>query len=223
MKRVVGLGAGGHAKVLIDILHQSGEYDVIGLLDPDKAGQVLGGVLVLGNDERLAQIREDGVTCAFIGVGGVGDNSLRTTLYQKALAAGFTVVNAIHPTAILAPSVQLGQGVAIMAGAIVNADAIISDNVIINTGAIVEHDCAIGAHVHISPGAILSGGVRVGESAHIGAGATVRQCITIGAEAIIGAGAVVIRDTPPNTVSIGVPARVIKFKKKDPWRPFNGS
>lgn len=208
MIKVVGIGAGGHAKVVLDILHLMNAYHVVGLLDPNCIGESVGGVLVVGGDELLPHLRAEGIGVAFIGAGGVGDNTLRIKLFEKAQVAGFTFINSIHPSAVLASSVRLGEGITIMAGAIVNPDTRIGDNVIINTGAIVEHDCEIAAHVHISPGAVLCGGVRVGMGAHVGVGATVRQYVTIGERSIVGAGAVVIKDVPPGVVVMGVPARI---------------
>lgn len=206
----VGVGAGGHAKVVIDILRQDGRYEVVALVDPVRVGQSLAGIPIIGGDEQLPQIYAQGVTAAFIGVGSVGDNTLRRRLYEQALAMGFSLVNAIHPRAIVAPSVACGSGVAIMAGAILNPDTVLGPNVIVNTGAIVDHDCHIGAHSHISPGAVLAGGVRTGIGAHIGVGATVRQGIVVGDGAVVGAGAVVVRDVPPRVVVIGVPARRLR-------------
>lgn len=208
MIQVIGIGAGGHAKVVLDILRLMNAYHIVGLLDPDCVGASVGDVLVLGDDELLPRLRAEGVVAAFVGVGGVRDNTLRIRLFEKAQAASFAFINAIHPASVIASSVQLGQGVTIMAGAIINPDTRIGDNVIINTGAIVEHDCEIAAHAHISPGAVLCGGVRVGMGAHIGAGATVRQYVTVGERALIGAGAVVIKDVPPGVVVLGVPARI---------------
>jgi len=211
--QVVGIGAGGHAKVLLDILRLMNVYHVVGLLDPGCVGTSVGDVPVLGGDELLPRLHAEGIAAAFIGVGGVGDNALRSKLFEKVQAAGFTFINVIHPAAILAPSVQLGQGAAIMAGAIVNPDARIGDNVIINTGAIVEHDCEIASHAHISPGAVLCGGVRVGMGAHIGAGATVRQYVTIGERAVVGAGAVVVKDVEAGIMVVGIPAKPIILNK----------
>ena len=208
MIQVIGIGAGGHAKVVLDILQLMNEYRVVGLLDPVSVGATVGGVMVLGGDELLLRLYSEGITSAFIGVGGVGDNTSRINLFEKVKAAGFTFVNVVHPSSILAASVQLGQGATIMAGVIINPDARIGDNVIVNTGVIVEHDCDIASHAHISPGAVLCGGVRVGRGAHVGAGATLRQGVTIGDGALVGAGAVVVRDVAPRVMVIGVPAHV---------------
>ena len=209
MNKIVGVGAGGHAKVVLDIVRLMGVYQIIGLLDPNCVGSTVGNVPVLGGDELLPHLRAEGVEFAFVGLGAVGNNMQRVRLFEKVQAAGFTIVNAIHPASVLASNVQLGQGIAIMAGSIINSDTQIGDNVIINTGAIVEHDCKIAAHAHISPGAVLCGGVRVGVGAHVGAGATVRQGVTIGDNALVGAGAVVIKDVAPWTVVVGVPAYML--------------
>lgn len=209
MMRVVGIGAGGHAQVLIDVLRLRGQCDIVGLTDSNSAlwGTTVLGVPVLGDDSLLPMLREQGVEGAFIGVGGIGDNGPRRRLYEKATEIGFEVVPVIHPTAIIATRVTIGRGPIIMAGAIINAAARIGDNVIVNTGAIVEHDCVIGHHAHIATGARLASTVQVGEGAHIGIGASIRQCIRIGPNAIVGAGAVVVRDVLEGLTVVGVPAR----------------
>lgn len=210
MIRVVGFGAGGHAKVVIEILRSMQEYEIVGLLEPrqESWGTKVLGVEVLGDDSMMGELKARGIDHAFIGVGTVGDAQPRRQLYEKVSGLGFRIVPAIHAAAIVSSSAKIGDGPTIMAGAIVNADAVIGNNVIVNTGAIVEHDCVIGDHAHIATGARLAGGVQVGPGAHIGAGAVVRQEIRIGEGAIVGAGAVVVRDVPDGTTVIGVPARI---------------
>lgn len=207
--KVIGLGAGGHAKVVMEILRAAGSYEIVGLLDPKpelRDSEML-GTKILGDDLMLPEIFASGVTHVFIGVGSTGDAEPRRRLYRMAGSLGFEVVSAIHKNAIISNHAEIGRAATIMAGAIVNAGAVIGDNVIINTGAIVEHDCRIGNHVHVSTGARLASTVEVGEGTHIGLGASIRQCIRIGRNSIVGAGAVVVDDVPDNVTVVGVPAR----------------
>lgn len=206
--KVVGIGAGGHCKVLLESLRLRLEFEVVGLTEASGARpQALLGVPVLGGDDLLPELFRQGVRHAFLGVGAVGDNHPRAAIFERIRALGFQFINVIHPAAIISSSAVLGEGVAIMAGAIVNADTKVGNNVILNTGAILEHDCVLGDHVHVAPGAILSGGARVGMYSHVGAGAVVRQNAVVGANALVGAGAVVVDDVPDGVAVAGVPAR----------------
>jgi len=210
MTPVVGFGAGGHAKVVIEIIRCLPEYEIVGLLEARQGlwkTKVL-GVEILGDDSLMAELKDRGIGHAFIGVGTVGDVRARRQLYQKVTGFGFEIVAAIHPAAVVSTSAKIGSGPTIMAGAVVNANAVIGSNVIVNTGAIVEHDCAIGDHTHVATGARLAGGVQVESGALIGLGAVVRQEIHIGRNAIVGAGAVVVKDVPDGTTVFGVPARI---------------
>ncbi len=209
MVPVVGFGAGGHAKVVIEILRSMQEYEIVGLLETQDAlwGTKVLGVEVLGDDSLMAELKQRGIDHAFIGVGTVGDAQPRRQLFEKVAGFGFQIVPAIHAVAVVSSSAKIGVGPTIMAGAIVNANAVIGNNVIVNTGAIVEHDCVIGDHTHVATGARLAGGVHVGTGSHIGIGAVVRQEIRIGEGAIVGAGAVVVRDVPAGKTVIGVPAK----------------
>ena len=211
---VVGLGAGGHSKVINEIIQLDSLYSVIGMLDPDPRllGKKILGVPVLGDDSLLPQLVAQGISHYFIGLGSVGNMKPRAKLYSFALSFALIPINIIHPSAIISPSAKVGIGFTAMACSIVNACAVIGDDVILNSGAIVEHDCVIGEHVHIATGARLTSTVRVGNSVHIGAGATIRQGVFIGDNAIIGAGAVVITNVESDTIVAGVPARVLRYK-----------
>lgn len=209
MRRCVILGGGGHARVLIDSLLLMGQVELYGILLPDETlwGSDVFGVPVLGGDELLPGLTAQGVDSFVVGLGSVGDSSLRQRLFRNGLAQGLEVLSVCHPTAVLSPRACYGRGGQFLPGCIVNAGAVIGENVIINSGAIVEHDCQIGDHVHVATGAHLSGTVMVGPGAHIGTGAVVRQGITIGKNAIVGAGAVVVKDVLPDILVTGVPAR----------------
>ncbi len=206
--RMVGLGAGTHAKSVLEAILSAGVYEVVALVDDDAAreGSELLGVPVVGPG-ALERLREEGVGSGFTGVGGVGDASTRRRVFQRLRAEGFELPPILHTAAVVSPRARLGLGTQVLAGGIVNVGAEIGDGVIVNTGAIVEHDCRIGAHAHLAPGTRLAGLVTVGEGAHVGIGAVAIEGVRIGAGALVAAGAVVVRDVPDGASVAGVPAR----------------
>jgi len=211
--RIVVYGAGGHAKVILDILEREGRCQIEGLLDDDPRRQVgeFFGYPVLGSGERLAEVRESGVQGAII---AVGDNETRGRLAGQVQLVGLRLVTALHPAAVISRGVEIGEGSAVMAGAVINADSVIGENTIVNTSATVDHDCWVGACVHLSPGVHVAGGVQIGHHAHLGIGAVVLPGVSIGHHATVGAGSVVSRDLPHGVVAVGVPARVYSTAKE---------
>ena len=206
---VVVVGAGGHARVVADILRLT-NYTVSGFLDEintDRWGHEFDGSRILGGLDQLATLRASGVSRAFI---AVGDCRARLRLAEVAERAGFELPTLHHPKSVVASSVTIGTGSLIVAGAIVNPGARLGAQVIVNTAASVDHDCNIEHGVHVCPGARLAGGVFVGRGAWIGIGAIVRDGLRIGAGATIGAGSVVLEDVPANVVAYGVPAKVMR-------------
>jgi UDP-perosamine 4-acetyltransferase len=205
---IVGLGAGTHAKSLLEAIRSRGDFNVVGLVDddPTRAGTTLLDISVSG-PESFETGRPDGVEHAFCGVGGVGSSAARRSAAARLLEAGFELPPIVHESAVVSPWAEVGRGSQILARAVVNADADVGEGAIVNTGAIVEHDVRIGAYAHISPGAVLGGLVEVGADAHVGIGAVVIQCVRIGAGALVAAGAVVVDDVEPGARVAGVPAR----------------
>lgn len=204
MTGVLILGAGGHAKVVADILLSQG-LEVTGYLDDDPQTWNTKplNVPVLGSSDTFPELAQHRIVI------GIGSNAIRQRLAAQ-LGEDMRWCNALHPRAIIAESVKLGLGVVVAAGAIINPDTVIGDHVIINTAASVDHDCEVGAFCHIGPGTHLGGGVKVGQGTLIGIGATVHPYCTIGKNVIVGAGAVVVNDIPDNITVVGVPARPLK-------------
>ncbi len=211
MSKIIVYGAGGHAKVLLDIVERMGQYEILGLIDdgPELTGQEVFGHRVLGGREVLAEARALG---AEAGIAAIGDNRLRGDVASRILDHGLELLSAIHPSACISRGVHVGPGCAIMAHAVVNADASLGPNVIVNTGATVDHDCVIGDCVHLSPGVHLAGGVAVGPYSHLGTGVVVTPNVRIGSNVKVNAGAVVIRDIPDGVTVGGGRARGIPGK-----------
>lgn len=203
-------GASGHAKVVADIIQLRGEYEIAGFIDDcatSRIGESFCGSAILGGREALDQLLRDGVRHAILAFGNCG---ARLKLAEYLLSQGFTLISAIHPSAIVAGDVLVGQGTVVAAGAVINPSARIGANVIINTSASIDHDAIVEDGAHICPGVHLAGDVMVGKGAWIGIGSSVIEKIRIGDGAVVGAGSVVVAHIPPHTLSFGVPAKVIK-------------
>lgn len=204
---VIVLGAGGHAKVLIDMLRLRG-HEILGIADADagKHGTTHAGCRVIGGDDAVLQ--HDPARIRLVnGVGSTDRPQARRRLFDDFRRRGYVFQSVTHPSTVIAGDTVLEEGVQVMAGAVIQPGSRIGMNAIVNTAASVDHDCTIGAHVHLAPGVVLSGNVRVGAGTHIGTGACVIQGIAIGENCVIGAGAVVLEDIPAGMRAAGVPAR----------------
>lgn len=206
-KPIIMLGNGGHASVLTEIL-LSQNRKVIGFTAPQKEENVF-GISYIGTDEEIFRFNPNEIQLV-LGIGSVKVSNIRRNLFHLFTHKQYGFLNVIHPSAILSPSVRLGQGVQIMAGAIVQTNTRIDDNTIVNTGTKVDHDCYIGAHVHLAPGVTISGYVKIGVGSHLGTGTTIIQEVEIGKDCLIGAGAVVVKNIANGTKALGVPAKEVE-------------
>lgn len=216
--RVVILGAGGHAHVMLDVLRRQGAAEVIGFLDAAEELQgtrTRGGLEVIGGTDA-ADVRNCGADAFVV---AIGSNQIRQMIFERCIEAGLAPWTAVHPAATVAESATLGEGAQVVAGVIVCPHATVGRDVILNTACTVDHDNVIGAHAFIAPGAHLGGDVRVGVRAFIGIGASVLPGVSIGERATVGGGAVVIEDVPPGAVVVGVPARIIRVEPGTPFPP----
>ena len=203
------IGAGGHARVLIDTMSATHEERSIGIIDADAGviGQSIQDIPIIGTDAMLKHLAANGARYFAVAVGM--NNALRENLFQTCLDAGLLPLTIVHPNATISPWATMGQGAQILPGAVVNAGAVLGVNNIINSGAVVEHDCILGDHVHVSSMACLAGGVILEDLVHVGAGAVIRQMIRVGRGTTIGIGAAVVKDIAPLQTVVGVPAKEI--------------
>ncbi len=207
------IGGGGHCHSVLDSLLQvfpSASLGIIGL--PHEKGKIIFDVPVIGCEENLEGLYQDGWTQAVVAVGSIGDVSKRERIFRLIQEMGFLLPAVVDPTAMIAKDSKVALGVFVGKGAILNAGVEVEEGAIINTGSIAEHDCKVGPFAHVSPKAVLCGDVHIGEGVHIGAGSTVIQGVSIGDNTLIGAGSVVLESIPSNVVAYGNPCRVIRNK-----------
>jgi sugar O-acyltransferase (sialic acid O-acetyltransferase NeuD family) len=208
-KPVAIVGYSGHAYVIIDILLNSGrlvthycdneakEFNPYHLNYLGKEGDVIG---------RLKEF--DFFAC-------VAHNGIREKIHTNLASILGNPINAIHPSAIISPSVKMGDGIMIAANATLNPLVQLGRGVICNTSTSIDHECVIGDFCHIAPGVVLCGNVKVGKGSFIGANSVVRQGITIGNNVTIGAGTVIVKDIPDGVTVVGNPARQLVKKSGD--------
>lgn len=204
---IIVIGAGGHSKVLIDILLQQ-NAQIIGIVEADfnKIDNQILGIKIVGNDGYILNYDPKSIYLVNA-IGSIGSMNLRKKIFLNFKQKGYVFAKVIHPTAIIGQAVNIQEGAQIMAGAIIQIGSSIGINSIINTKASVDHDCVIKEHVHISPGSIICGNCIVGSGTHIGAGTTIIQSIIVGENVLVGAGSVVVKDILANVKAFGVPAK----------------
>jgi sugar O-acyltransferase (sialic acid O-acetyltransferase NeuD family) len=212
-RAVIVLGAGGHAKVVIDLLRKLGRT-VVAAVEPTAPAE---GAQVLGvpmENESVIEHHAPGDIELALGIGMPSQDPIaglaaRRKIAERFAVRGYRFPPLVHPSAIVGNDCTIGAGAQIMAGAIVQPSCRIGAFAIVNTGACVDHDCELGENCHVAPGATLGGGIRVGAETLIGIGASVHQNLVIGARALIGGGAMVAGPVGDGEVRIGVPARGI--------------
>jgi sugar O-acyltransferase (sialic acid O-acetyltransferase NeuD family) len=206
------IGAGGHAKVVIDIILKrreflNEEWDIKGILDDlydPNLKKELFNIPVVGKICHVLELKNDDENYFVI---AIGNNNIRSELSKK---YPLKYCSIIHPTSVIGNDVKIGAGTVMMANSVVNSGSCIGKHNIINTAAIVDHDCFLGDHVHVSPNSAIAGGVKIGDRSWMGIGCCVIPGVSVGEDTIIGAGSVVLRDVPSNTKAFGNPCRGIE-------------
>ena len=182
------IGCGGHARSMIDVVESSVHWHVLGLVGlPEQVGVEVLGYHVLGSDQDLPSLREQ-CAHALLAVGQLGLPSNRQRLALELKRLEFLMPVVISGRAHVSRHAQLGLGISVGHGVIVNAGACVGDYCILNSNALIEHDAVIGDFCHISTGALVNGGAKIGNSSFIGSGAVLREGLDLPPQTVISAG-----------------------------------
>jgi sugar O-acyltransferase (sialic acid O-acetyltransferase NeuD family) len=204
--KMIVIGGGGHAKVLMTVLKKSGRYQILGYTDPKDHGSLL-NFPYLGDDSVLAQHKD--AALAF-GIGCVDLTSPRSAILKKLFSLNHSMPAILSKDAVINEGVQIGKASVVYDGAVIQTGTKIGEGVIINSRASIDHDCVIGSFTHIAPGVTMSGNVQVGENSLIGVGSTLLQAVKIGSNVLIAAGSTVLTDCLEAGTYMGYPAKKVR-------------
>ena len=200
-KKIILIGAGGHAKSCIEIIENLNEYSIYGLLDSSTENSNLLDYSILGTDTELDKIKEElGDVYALITVGQIKTSNARKELYKEVKKHGFDTPVIASKSAYVSKHCEINPGTIIMNRAIVNASAVIGENCILNNNSLIEHDAMIGDHCHISTGTIINGGAEIGSNTFIGSGSIIKQGTKVGSNCLISAGLFIEEDVPDGKI-----------------------
>jgi sugar O-acyltransferase (sialic acid O-acetyltransferase NeuD family) len=199
------VGAGGHTRSCIDVIHASNRFTIQGLIGlGDQVGQTVLGYKVIGSDNDLALFRSD-CEFAFIGIGQIKTASVRQNIFSNLRDLGYTFPTFVSSRAYVSPFASLSAGTIVMPGGIIGPGAKVGENCIINSQALIEHDAVVGDHCHISTGARINGRVTIDGGSFIGSGSILREGVKVGKNSLVGAGQTVLKDVPANSIVKGLP------------------
>ena len=198
---IVLVGGGRHTRACIDIIKQSANYKISGIVYIKTIpSDGYFDYPILGNLDNLISIFDNIAKNAILSIGGLENMNERNSIYHKLKNIGFLLPNIIHPKAIIEPTVTMGEGNQFFAGANIGTNTKLGSNCILNSNSVVSHDCILGNNIHITPGAILAGGVNIDNNTIIGMGATITMDTIIGKNVIIYNGKNIFGDISDNTV-----------------------
>jgi len=134
MKRIAIIGAGGHAKIIVDLINNLIDYEIIGFYD-DNINKKLYNFKNLGNIKSINNSIDNYVI-------GIGDDLIRKNIYKNNKNLNYCTL--IHPSSIISKNSKIGKGTVICAGSIIQTDVNIGKHCIINTNSNIDHECVIG-------------------------------------------------------------------------------
>lgn len=177
--KIILIGGGGHCKSCIDVIEQSNQYSILGIIDlKEKIGNKILGYPIIGADENILAFKTQ-TDFFLLTIGQIGLPKRRKELFDYLKMNKCIFATVISPLAYVSKHAIIGEGTIIMHQAIVNASASVGCNSIINSKVLIEHDAVIGDHCHIATGGIINGGVIIGDNSFMGTGVVSKEYITV--------------------------------------------
>lgn len=208
MYEIVIVGAGGFGREVYLWTKDSfpdDQYKIKGFLDdnPRILNNYNMDIGIIGDLDGYEIEKQDRFVFA------IGDIDVKKRLVTRLKKKGAKFLTLIHPTAIVANTATIGEGI------IICPFVTISDNVQLGNFAMMNiyssggHDAKVGNYCILSPYATLNGFVILEDEVFLGTHSTIISYKKVGYKTKISANSVVMRDVPPNKIVFGVPGKAI--------------
>ncbi len=208
MYNIIIVGAGGFGREVYlwakDSFSQD-QYKIKGFLDDNQ--RILDNydmdVGIIGSLDNYEIKNKDRFLFA------IGDIETKKRIVINLKKKGAQFLTLIHPTAIVANTAKIGEGIIICPFVSVSDHAQLGDFVMMNLYSTCGHDVKIGKYSILSPYAILNGFVTLEDEVFLGTHSTVIPYKKVGYKSKISANSVVMRDVAANKIVFGVPGKAI--------------
>tara|TARA_B100001250_G_scaffold402205_1_gene415024 strand:+ start:976 stop:2097 length:1122 start_codon:yes stop_codon:yes gene_type:complete len=201
IQRVLLLGGGRGAIVLLDAIQTIPELCVVGIIDDNTElqGKSIAGVKIIGQVTDVQKLWDNGVF-DFAVVAMSNARKYRREIFENLKTNGIPFTNIIHPSVKIHSYTNLGQGNVILANCRIGVCTTIGDNNFLSTNVNIEHHNNLGSHCTFGPYFSTSSRVTIGDYVKFGTGIFVEPGVTIGHNSIVASGSILVDSVPPNTL-----------------------
>lgn len=216
-KKVLVIGGGGNASVIafaiIDAYARGyQENEFIGYInDRDQVSEIEGYPVVGGLKDIPRLILED---YYFINaIGKIGFQEERIALVESLDIPDERFITFVHPSAYVAPNVQLSAGCVIMPNVSISPGTKLGKCCRVMIGAVIGHNNQIGNYCFFAASSCTGAYLNIGDGVFISLNATVKEFLTIGNYSTVGMGAVLLKNVGDNEIWVGNPAKLLRSKE----------
>lgn len=211
MKNLVIIAAGGCGREILqwakDINKREQRWNIKGFIDDNL--KALNGlkceVPILSTIDEYEIESNDEFVC------GIGNSRIRKLVVDKLKGRGAVFTTLIHPSAVIADSCILGEGVIIYPYALISDNAVIGEQCIINMYSSIAHDSVLGEYCTISAHCDVTGMCRLGNRVFMGTTSNMVPSSRIGDDVYICAGSTVMGRVRAGNKVLGNPAKIVRL------------
>lgn len=212
-KQLVIIGAGEFAQIALEYFTHDSDYTPVALcVNRSYIKETeIGGIPVLPLEELEARFPADSHSL-FVAIPASRLNRTRTQFYNDLKARGYRFATYISSHAFVWRNAVVGENTFIFENNVIQPFVTVGNNCILWSGNHVGHRTVIEDNVFVASHAVISGYCTIGAGSFVGVNATLNDNVSIGSSCILGSGSLIVKNTDPEGIYVGSPARRVPGK-----------